>query len=132
MILSRVANDIAAYDQTQYGVQLHASTFQPRTPRASSSSGPAQFHLGESITVDWKAPANHSRKDWIGIYRMGANKSKLVTRVSSQGRWVGVHGEEWEGDHYDNGLGSTASGDQGTVTLSGKKLPWTTGIYELR
>jgi hypothetical protein len=59
VILSRVANDIAAYDQTQYGVQLHASTFQPRTPRASSSSGPAQFHLGESITVDWKAPANN-------------------------------------------------------------------------
>ena len=63
---------------------------------------------------------------------MGANKSKLVTRVSSQGKWVGIHGEEWEGDHLDNGIGGTVNGDRGTITLLGKKLPWTTGLYELR
>ena len=31
-----------------------------------------RFHVGEVIRVKWKAPPNHSRKDWIGIYRVCA------------------------------------------------------------
>ncbi|KAM0745695.1 hypothetical protein T439DRAFT_307542 [Meredithblackwellia eburnea MCA 4105] len=131
-VISRVANDIGDYDQSQYNLEFRPSTYQPAVPRASSSTGPAQFHLGEPITLDWKAPSNHSRKDWIGIYRLGANKSKLVTRVSSQGRWIGVNKDEWDGDHHDEGKGDGVIGEHGTVTLSGKRLPWTTGKYELR
>lgn len=121
---SRVATDLTAYDQTQYAITLRPSTYTPSVPRASSSSGPAQYHLGEALTVEWTAPANHSRKDWIGIYRMGANKSRLVTRVSSQGKWVGVFGEEWEGE------GGKGEGKE--VRFEGKRLPWRTGVYELR
>lgn len=29
-----------------------------------------RFHIGEPVTVRWRAPTSHSRKDWIGIYRV--------------------------------------------------------------
>lgn len=78
--------------------------------------------------MQWQAPENHSRKDWIGIYRVrsfflsqrspctphsfsfadlhsmyaskqvGANQSSLVTKTSSLGMWLPVHDEEWDGD----------------------------------
>lgn len=114
------------------------STFRPSHPHASTSTAPARFHLGEPITIDWHAPDNHSKKDWIGIYRLGANKSKLVTRVSSQGHWIGVHGDEWEGDLRDDHKARDADvdrpvvGDAGSVSFSSKQLPWAVGNYELR
>ncbi|GAA5937887.1 hypothetical protein JCM1841_003868 [Sporobolomyces salmonicolor] len=141
-VISRVANDLAAYDASRYSLTPRPSSFTPSIPHASTSSAPSlRYHLGEPITLSWTAPSNHSRKDWIGIYRLGANKSKLVTRVSSQGKWVGVFNEEWEGDRYEGGggeggqqkEGQRKEGTQeGTVTFSGKKLPWRTGLYELR
>lgn len=132
LLCSRVANDLDSYDSTRYGLNLRPSTFRPSTPHASTSRAPPRFHLGEPITVDWKAPENHARKDWIGIYRLEANKSKLVTRVSSQGKWVGVHDEEWDGDQHDESLGEAKQKNKGAVTFAGKRLPWTTGTYEIR
>jgi hypothetical protein len=32
--------------------------------------GSLRFHLGEPIKVNWRAPLSHSRRDWIGIYRV--------------------------------------------------------------
>lgn len=136
-----MANDISSYDTTQYSLSLLASTFHPSTPHASSSTALGRFHLGEPISVEWTAPTNHSSKDWIGIYRRGANKSQLVTKVSSQGKWIGVRPDEWEGDSYygtstgekqDGGEGEKEGKDHGVVTFSGKKLPWTVGVYEIR
>lgn len=129
---SRVANDIDSYDPTLYSLNLRPSSFRPSTPHASTSRAPPRFHLGEPITVDWKAPENHSRKDWIGIYRLEANKSKLVTRVSSQGKWVGVLDEEWSGNEHSETLGEGELRNKGAVTFTGKRLPWTTGMYEIR
>ncbi|GAA5943073.1 phosphatidylethanolamine N-methyltransferase [Sporobolomyces koalae] len=142
-VISRVATDLASYDQSRYSLSLRPSSFSPSTPHASTSSAPSlRYHLGEPITLDWTAPSNHSRKDWIGIYRLGANKSKLVTRVSSQGKWIGVFNDEWEGDTYapaeneaqsqDNQDPIQGEHEKGRVTFSGKKLPWRTGLYELR
>lgn len=129
---SRVASDLNDYDATRYGLTLRPSTFRPSTPHASTSRAPPRFHLGEPIVVDWKAPENHSRQDWIGIYRLEANKSKLVTRVSSQGKWVGVHDEEWEGSDKEGGSQEDGERNKGVVRFEGKKLPWTTGTYEIR
>ncbi|ORY86007.1 phospholipid methyltransferase-domain-containing protein [Leucosporidium creatinivorum] len=133
-VISRVANDIDSYDPTRYGLTLRPSSFRPSTPHASTSRAPPRFHLGEPITVDWKAPENHSRRDWIGIYRLEANKSKLVTRVSSQGKWVGVHDEEWKGNEWSEKRGEEEEGEKnkGVVSFTGKRLPWTTGMYEIR
>jgi hypothetical protein len=63
-----------------------------------------------------------------------------VTRVSSQGHWVGVKAEEWAGDEYDEKKRGEerdvserdGEGEVGVAVLEGKKLPWTVGTYELR
>ncbi|GAA5989778.1 hypothetical protein JCM10908_002316 [Rhodotorula pacifica] len=141
-VISRVANDLHSYDSSQYSLTLRPSAFPPLVPHASTSSAPSiRYHLGEPIHVKWTAPSNHSRRDWIGVYRLGANKSKLVTKVSSQGKWCGVYSKEWEGDRYE-GVGGGEAPEHGEISLSkrarggvvfkGKKLPWKTGQYELR
>ena len=66
---SRVANDIASYDKSQYRVSIVPSATTARLA----------YHLGEKITVKWQAPHGHSRKDWIGLYRV-----RLVTSRSWQ------------------------------------------------
>lgn len=58
---SRVANDLSSYETDKY-----RATILP------NATGALKFHLGEPIRVKWQAPANHSRKDWIGIYRVCA------------------------------------------------------------
>lgn len=75
------------------------------------------------------------------MYRLGANTNKLVTKVSSQGKWVGLFDAEWQGDRYE-GVGggeapehgeiSPAAQARGAVVFKGKKLPWKTGQYEFR
>lgn len=149
---SRVATDLASYDQTRYSLSLRPSHFTPPVPHASTSCAPAlRYHLGEPITLDWTAPLNHSRKDWVGIYRLEAldkSASKLVTRVSSRGKWVGVFDREWQGDQHvtpssdchDKGAAAGILEDKekegllkrGKLVFSGKKLPWKVGKYELR
>ena len=58
----RVTNDLAGFDSSQYQV----------TVVPSGLGGGNRFHVGEVIGVKWEAPSNHSRKDWIGIYRVCA------------------------------------------------------------
>ncbi|KAF5376745.1 hypothetical protein D9615_007890 [Tricholomella constricta] len=122
LVITRVASDLSSYDKSKYKLSV--------LPSSSSSKG---FHLGEPIVVKWEAPHKHSRKDWIGLYRVGANSSTLVTKTSSLGMWVPVHTEEWEGDVY---LGpsppSTPRNKSGTVTFKGDTLPWMVGKYEVR
>ncbi|GAA5917984.1 hypothetical protein JCM6882_004881 [Rhodosporidiobolus microsporus] len=139
LIISRVANDLAAYDSSRYSLRLQPSAFPPLVPHASTSSAPSnRFHLGEPIRVSWSAPVNHSRKDWVGVYRLGANKDSLVTKVSSQGKWLGVFEDEWVGDRYAEEKARTSPDNspdedtEGLVVFRGKKLPWRTGQYELR
>ena len=108
------------------------------SPRAN---GALRFHLGEQITVAWQVPRHHSRRDWIGLYRVGANPSSLVTRTSSLGMWMPVHDEEWDGEfpisedsHLSSPMGSEGAEDEasGTVVFQGDGLPWTVGRYEVR
>lgn len=56
----RLADDLSAYDTEKYRV----------TVVPSSTTGNASFHLGEPIKIQWQAPFKHSRKDWIGLYRV--------------------------------------------------------------
>ena len=56
----RIASDLSSFDTTMYKVVV----------AATRNHGKYRFHLGEPITMDWRAPASHSRKDWIGLYRV--------------------------------------------------------------
>ena len=119
LIFTRLARDISAYDASCYSLTLPTSSSVPR------------IHVGQPIRVSWTAPSNHSRKDWIGIYRYGSCKSQLVTRISSLGMWMPIFEEE-----YDRDLPLT-SGEQtkcaaGEVVFRGNQLPWAPGRYELR
>nr|KIR88564.1 phosphatidylethanolamine N-methyltransferase [Cryptococcus tetragattii IND107] len=122
MIITRVANDISAYDTSRYGLHIATSSSAP-TPR---------FHVGQPIRVSWTAPSNHSRKDWIGIYRLGSCKSQLVTRVSSVGKWMPIYEEEWNGNDPVDPAEREKKGDSGEVVFRGDQLPWQPGEYELR
>ncbi|WWC72280.1 uncharacterized protein I206_106242 [Kwoniella pini CBS 10737] len=122
MIITRVANDISAYDPSRYSLTL---------PTSSSSPAP-RYHVGQPIRVSWTAPSNHSRKDWIGIYRLGSCKSTLVTRISSVGKWMPINEEEWDGDVYLNPLSPPKDSDAGEVLFKGEQLPWLPGQYEVR
>ncbi|KZV93634.1 phosphatidylethanolamine N-methyltransferase [Exidia glandulosa HHB12029] len=126
MVIPRVARDITQYDLTMYKMTIVPS---PLTETL-------RFHLGEPIEIAWQAPANHSRKDWIGIYRVGANSSTLVTQVSSLGLWLPVYAEEWQGDTPRIDGDGTQYGAEGVVsgrvTFAQDKLPMTPEKYELR
>ncbi|KAJ3491905.1 hypothetical protein NLI96_g367 [Meripilus lineatus] len=125
LVISRVVNDLSSYDPSKYHISVIPST------RDES----LRFHLGEPIRVKWQAPPHHSRRDWIGIYRVGANKSKAVTKIASLGKWVPVHNEEWDGDFplsLDRPNRPNNDTEDGEVVFQGNTLPWQTGHYEIR
>ena len=134
LLIVRVGGaDVESLDKSKYKVDVEPS-----------SSGNRRFHLGEAIRVRWTAARDHSRRDWIGIYhtsRLGGD-STLVTKISSQGKWLGVAENEWDGDVHTGltkaGLGSdgnaqsTAEAVHGVSIFLGAKLPWVPGAYEIR
>lgn len=131
LVITRLANDLSAYATDRYKVHVVSRR----------ADGALRFHLGEQITVAWQVPRHHSRRDWIGLYRVGANPSSLVTRTSSLGMWMPVHDEEWDGDfpigedsRSSCPTGSEGADDEasGTVVFQGDGLPWTVGRYEVR
>ncbi|TDL26839.1 phosphatidylethanolamine N-methyltransferase [Rickenella mellea] len=125
LVITRVASDISSYETTKYKVSV----------KSNRPDGKLRFHLGEPIKVNWRAPSTHSRRDWVGIYRLGANKSSLITNTSSLGMWVPVHDDEWDGDvprGFDRESSTTAEFEDGQVAFRGNTLPWQVGTYELR
>ena len=127
LVISRVANDLSSYDTNKYRISI-----------VPSADGALRFHLGEPIRVKWRAPTHHSRKDWIGIYRVGANQSNLVTKTSSLGMWMPVHDGEYDGDipielqKPKRPQGASPDFEEGEVVFTGSVLPWRTGKYEMR
>ncbi|KAG9100914.1 phosphatidylethanolamine N-methyltransferase [Ceratobasidium sp. UAMH 11750] len=121
LVITRVANDVSLFDVEKYHLAV-----VPTNP-----DGELRFHVGEPITLAWRAPLEHSRRDWIGMYRIGANKSNLVTNVVSDGKWVPVHDDEWDGD-VPLLLEQRPLTDHGEVVFQKDQLPWRAGKYELR
>ncbi|KAJ4480883.1 phospholipid methyltransferase-domain-containing protein [Lentinula aciculospora] len=124
LVITRVVSDMSSYDTSKY-----------RSTTLPSSDGTLRFLLGEPIKIRWQAPHSHSRKDWIGLYRVGANKSSLVTKTSSMGMWVPVHDEEWDGDiplGLDRPDVPLKDSESGVVTFKDNNLPWIAGRYEIR
>ncbi|CAG8616623.1 10572_t:CDS:2, partial [Racocetra persica] len=94
---------------------------------------PITFELGAPIHISWTAPQNHTRRDWIGIYKVTSNLSKEVTNVSSRGRFVYVSPEEGEesNPHSENDNDNKLV-DSGEAWFKGDLLPWEVGTYEFR
>jgi len=123
--VTHVDKDISQYDTSRYSITVASS---------SSASPVPRFHVGQPIRVSWTAPSNHSRKDWIGIYRVGACKDPLITKISSMGKWVPIFEEEYHGQEQArlSPEEQVSHGDAGIVTFRGNRLPWAPGKYELR
>ncbi|KAJ9126240.1 hypothetical protein QFC24_001965 [Naganishia onofrii] len=124
MIITRVASDADISDRSQYSLVL-----------PSGSGGPVhKYHVGQPIRVSWNAPPTHSKKDWIGIYRLGSCKDELVTKIASVGKWVPIYDEEWDGSTplSDVVPASRRDADAGTVVFEKERLPWKPGQYEIR
>ncbi|KAJ9094313.1 hypothetical protein QFC19_007998 [Naganishia cerealis] len=124
MIITRVASDADISDRSQYALVL-----------PSGSNGPVQrYHVGQPIRVSWNAPSTHSKKDWIGIYRLGSCKDELVTKISSVGKWIPIYDEEWDGSTplSDVTPAHRRDADAGTVVFEKERLPWKPGKYEIR
>lgn len=131
---------MAALDRSAYSVKIERpedNAGGEHLPDLPQSKG-IQYQLGQPIRVNWTAPSNCSRRDWIGLYRHGANKSKLVTRIRSKGRWLGIYPDEWDGNDSLSPEGtSTSQGSKGpkksgSLLFTGHRLFWKTGQYEFR
>ncbi|KAI8093518.1 phospholipid methyltransferase-domain-containing protein [Halteromyces radiatus] len=64
--------------------------------RYSVKRNHANYELGQAISAVWEAPSYHGERDWIGIYKVGSNKNKQVTNISSRGLW------KWAADLLDD------------------------------
>ena len=134
--ITRLEPDLAGYDPKDYSLEVVTS----------ANGTPNSFHYGSSIRVKWTAPLNHSKRDWVGLYRAADNASREATRVSSAGRWVPTNREQYESLTADRGnvsydervSGSTRKDGEsqdfmsGIAEFSGDKLWWTTGVFEFR
>ncbi|CDU26283.1 related to CHO2-phosphatidylethanolamine N-methyltransferase [Sporisorium scitamineum] len=133
LLIVRVEDDqkLEGVDKSMYSLTVRSTGAGGSTPR---------FHLGQPIAVEWRAAPNHSRRDWIGLYllsrfggKQGADDASLVTKISSQGKWLGVAEEEWIGDvHHASSDKTTSSSVSGVSVFRDSKLPWTPGLYEFR
>lgn len=148
LLIVRKGENLDTIDRSQYSVSVDASSSNSSSSSTSKISSHPRFHLGEPIPINWKAASNHSRRDWIGIYlisRFGSNPNSadeqgLITEISSQGKWLGVAENEWDGDVHtgpknQGGLENTQKSKDsvsGVSTFKSKKLPWVTGLYEIR
>lgn len=73
-------------------------------------------YVGDNLDVEFTAPADHSAKDWIGLYKIThTSYSRYRTLISSNNRW------DW-----------TGPSETGTVHFSHEKLFWEDGLFEFR
>ncbi|KAJ5945575.1 Phosphatidylethanolamine N-methyltransferase [Penicillium verhagenii] len=160
--ISRIDADLAGYDIRDYSLSVEgtdaksteATTEQDKGREGANARMPLDrrgdlqnltFEYGAPIKVKWTAPLNHSKKDWIGLYRVTDNTSREVTRVSSQGRWIATNEGSYDNSNCEKGIitsdvviKSSEKGPDGheiasgEILFSGDKLFWTQGAFELR
>lgn len=160
--IARIDADLAGLDLRDYSLSVEGTDAKPQEEseqgkgrEGANAQMPLDrrgdlenltFEYGAPIKVKWTAPLNHSKKDWIGIYRVTDNTSREVTRVSSQGRWVATNEGFYDNLTCEKGIVASdvvvrSSKEQGRdshdlasgeIVFSGDKLFWTQGVFELR
>ncbi|KAM7214125.1 phosphatidylethanolamine N-methyltransferase [Rhypophila decipiens] len=152
LTLSRISADLAGYDPKHYSVSMEGTLLTGADEKATGKESASArvpkdvktkvFEYGAPIKVRWTAPANHSKKDWVGLYMVTDNRSRDLTEVPSLGRWVPTCPGEYD-TTTDQGIISSngrvekpSSSDTELVTgemvFEGDKLWWTQGVFEFR
>lgn len=122
MTIVRVAEDINV-DTSLYSLEIMTE------PQAREDKRSLVFDYGTPLVVKWTADENHSKKDWIGLYRITDNVSREVTKVSSSGRWSAIDPTGYR-DHNDSAIKYDST--TGEVRFAGNRLFWEKGVYEFR
>lgn len=162
--ITRVEPDIIGFNPKDYALEIEGTLSSPQaeyqrnsykeaedarvSPERTSKFKTLIFEYGAPIRVKWIAPANHSKKDWIGLYMVADNASREVTRISSSGRWIATNAGEYDSLAPERGLLSSdirlvysrhdrsdsepAEYMTGKMVFSGDKLWWTQGVFEFR
>lgn len=156
--ITRLAPDFASLRADDYKLEVEGVVSGAPMDRTSGREGeqartpgfrgaehqPVVFEYGAPVRVRWTAPVQHSKHDWVGLYMVGDNDSRLVTRVSSQGRWVAVCKGAYDAGRAEAGILATERpaiewkgetgrpGVCGELLFAGDKLWWTVGVFEFR
>jgi phosphatidylethanolamine N-methyltransferase len=162
--ITRVEPDIVGFNPKDYSIEIEGTPSSPEAENQRNSykeaeyaRGPPQrtssfktliFEYGAPVKVKWTAPANHGKKDWIGLYMVTDNASREVTRISSAGRWIATNAGVYDSLAAEHGqLSSNVQTPQpktngansepadcvsGEMVFSGDKLWWTQGVFEFR
>ena len=140
--ITKLADDLRNYDMSMYKLAIVNKNEEPMmgpVDRAGYKSLIVPY--GEPIRVAWEAPRNHSKKDWIGLYRIADNASREVTRIGSLGRWVAVCPDQYDTKRADIGCVTTDFPGRnednepifhGEVVFAAEKTFWLEGSYEFR
>lgn len=158
--ITLLAPDLGGFDPKDYALKIQDTPLMSMTPvRSQISNDQVQvgsepqteyetllIEYGTPIKVRWLAPLNHSKKDWVGLYRVADNSSREVTRIASQGRWIATNKDQYDSIIPDRGILSTdeflpgscsdvgepAGHFTGEMEFTGDKLWWTCGVFEFR
>lgn len=155
LTITRIAPDLAGLDPKQYALSVEgtpsvsASTRDRATGKESVTGRfpkavkTMTYEYGAPLKVRWRAPANHSKKDWIGLYMVTDNRSREATEVSSLGRWAPTNAGVYDALTADGSIAvpehavarteaSEPDMVEGQVVFQGDKLWWTQGVFEFR
>ncbi|RMJ27540.1 hypothetical protein PHISP_01597 [Aspergillus sp. HF37] len=159
--ISRIDEDLAGYDHRDYSLSIEgtdSSSLHDRDQASGREGDNARmpldrrgdlmnlvFEYGAPVKVKWTAPVKHSKKDWVGLYRVTDNTSREVTRVSSQSRWVATNEGFYDNMTCEKGIvtsdevtsvkiqgGGKHELATGEVVFASDKLFWTQGVFEFR
>ncbi|ORY62955.1 phosphatidylethanolamine N-methyltransferase [Pseudomassariella vexata] len=155
LTLTRLSPDLAGFNPKDYSLTVHGepATHSAITEQSTGKEGTtARFpyelntmilEYGAPIKVMWTAPADHGKKDWIGLYMVADNRSREATEVSSRGRWIPTTPGQYDSLVADKGIllsdkpsttvdSSDGNLVRGEVLFEGDKMWWTRGVFEFR
>lgn len=146
LTITRLSPDLAGFNPKDYSLEIDGTAaMSPLSERATGKESlnarvPKDvktwvFEYGAPIKVRWNAPANHSKRDWVGLYMVTDNRSRDFTEVSSLGRWIPI-----STGFYGSSDGIVTSDEpvpdsdlvRGEMVFEGDKLWWTQGTFEFR
>lgn len=160
--VTRLVPDLAGFDPSEYSVEIDTSQPDLKSEELAESGREGEYgqqplkrtdsfkrvvvEYGAPVKIRWTAPLNHSKKDWIGLYRVGDNASREVTKVGCQGRWTATNKGAFDLSKADDGIlvadqripaakrkdGSDNDYLAGEIEFAGDKLWWTQGAFEFR
>lgn len=154
LTITRISPDLEGLDPKHYalsvvGTSLVESAIKEKatgkeslTARFPKAVKTMTYEYGTPLKVKWRAPANHSKGDWIGLYMVTDNRSREATEVPSLGRWAPTNEGTYDHKSADSSItvfehsapanGSEVDMVEGEVFFQGDKLWWTQGVFEFR